>query len=156
MRRNAAMQQIRGFQRFCACFAIVVAMFLSGCGKDDPEQAVKARVAAMQEAIDARDAGDVEALLAEDFIGNDGLDKRGARQLAAAMFLRYRDAGARIGPVSVELRGGNDAIARFSVLATGGNGGLLPEQGQVYRVETGWRLVDGEWRLLNASWTPKL
>lgn len=156
MRANAAMQQIRGLQRSCACIAIIAAMLVSGCRKDDPEQAVRHRVEAMQQAIDARDAGDVEALLAEDFIGNDGLDRRGARQLAAGMFLRYRDAGARIGPVSVELRGESEAIARFSVLATGGDGGLLPEHGQVYQVETGWRLVDGEWRLLNAGWKPKL
>ena len=47
-------------------------------------------------------------------------------------------------------------IARFSVLATGGSGGFLPDSGQVYQVETGWRLVDGEWKLLNASWTPNL
>ena len=53
-------------------------------------------------------------------------------------------------------RGENDAIARFSVLATGGSGGLLPESGQVYQVETGWRLIDGEWMLINASWTPNL
>ena len=156
MRANAAMQQTSGFQRFFACVAILAALLVSGCRKDDPEQAVRHRVEAMQQAIDARDAGDVEALLAEDFIGNDGLDRRGARQLAAGMFLRYRDAGARIGPVSVELRGESEAIARFSVLATGGDGGLLPEHGQVYQVETGWRLVDGEWRLLNASWKPKL
>ena len=156
MRANAAMQQTSGFQRFFACVAILAALLVSGCRKDDPEQAVRHRVEAMQQAIDARDAGDVEALLAEDFIGNDGLDRRGARQLAAGMFLRYRDAGARIGPVSVELRGESEAVARFSVLATAGNGGLLPEQGQVYQVETGWRLVDGEWRLLNASWKPKL
>lgn len=156
MRANAAMQQTSGFQRFFACVAILAALLVSGCRKDDPEQAVRHHVEAMQQAIDARDAGDVEALLAEDFIGNDGLDRRGARQLAAGMFLRYRDAGARIGPVSVELRGESEAVARFSVLATAGNGGLLPEQGQVYQVETGWRLVDGEWRLLNASWKPKL
>ena len=156
MRANAAMQQTSGFQRFFACVAILAALLVSGCRKDDPEQAVRHHVEAMQQAIDARDAGDVEALLAEDFIGNDGLDRRGARQLAAGMFLRYRDAGARIGPVSVELRGEHDAIARFTVLATGGDSGLLPEQGQVYQVETGWRLVDGEWRLLNASWKPKL
>ena len=156
MRANAAMQQTSGFQRFFACVAILAALLVSGCRKDDPEQAVRHHVEAMQQAIDARDAGDVEALLAEDFIGNDGLDRRGARQLAAGMFLRYRDAGARIGPVSVELRGESEAIARFSVLATGGDGGLLPEHGQVYQVETGWRLVDGEWRLLNAGWKPKL
>ena len=95
-------------------------------------------------------------MLADDFIGNEGMDRRGVRQLAAAVFLRHRDVAAKVGPVNVELRGNNDAIARFSVLATGGSGGLLPDSGQIYQVETGWRLVDGQWKLLNASWTPNL
>ncbi|WP_343230898.1 nuclear transport factor 2 family protein [Thermomonas sp.] len=117
---------------------------------------MRAQVAALQAAIDARDAGEVEALLAADFVGNDGIDRRGAKQLAAAVFLRHRDVAAKVGPVSVELRGETDAIATFSVLATGSSGGLLPEQGQVYQFQTGWRLVDGEWKLLNASWTPNI
>ena len=82
--------------------------------------------------------------------------RRAIRQLATAVFLRHRDVGAKVGQVTVELRGDSDAIARFNVIATGGSGGLLPESGQVYQVETGWRLVDGEWKLLNASWTPNL
>ena len=110
----------------------------------------------MQAAIDARDAGAVDDLIADDFVGNDGLDKRGARQLAAGMFLRYRDVSAKLGPATVELRGERDAVARFSVLATGGSGDFLPDMGQVYDVETGWRLVDGEWKLRNANWKPKL
>ena len=133
---------------------LLMALALAGCGGPPPEQAVRAQIAAMQAAIDARDAGKVSDLLAEDFVGNDGLDRRGARQLSAAVFLRHREVAATVGPVSVELRGEGDAIARFSVLATGGSGGLLPEQGQVYQLETGWRLVDGEWKLLSASWTP--
>lgn len=149
------MQHSRAFQQLlptlCACMLLV-----SACAADAPEQAVRAQVAAMQAAIDARDPGDVQALLAEDFIGNDGLDRRGARQLAAVTFLRHRDVGARLGPVEVELRGDTDAIARFSVLATGGSGALVPERGQLYQVETGWRLVDGEWKLLTARWTPTL
>jgi len=72
------------------------------------------------------------------------------------VFLRHKTVSAKLGPVSVELRGSTDAIARFSVLATGSSGGFLPESGQVYQVESGWRLVDGEWKLLNASWTPNL
>ncbi|HWS78999.1 MAG TPA: nuclear transport factor 2 family protein [Thermomonas sp.] len=148
------MQQIRGFQRYAASLAIATVLLLAGCGKDSPEQAVRAQVDALQAAIDARDAGDIEDLLAEDFVGNDGLDRRGARQLAAGVFLRHREVAAKVGPVSVEVRGTGDAIARFSVLATGGSGGLLPEQGQLYQLETGWRLADGEWKLVNASWTP--
>lgn len=136
-----------------ACWLVAAT---TACSNATPEQAVRAQVAAMQAAIDARDAGDVEALLAEDFIGNDGMDRRAMKQLAAAVFLRHRDVAAKLGPVSVELRGQTDAIAKFSVLATGGSGALLPDSGQLYQVETGWRLHDGQWQLLNASWTPNL
>lgn len=148
------MQQFRVFPSRLLLWALLAAVLASACSRASPEQAVRAQVAAMQAAIDARDAGDVEALLAEDFIGNYGMDRRAMKQLAAAVFLRHRDVAAKVGPVSVELRGQADAIARFSVLATGGSGALLPDSGQLYQVETGWRLVDGEWRLLSASWTP--
>ena len=148
------MQQFRGFPGIGRLACIGLVLVVSACSRSDPEQAVRAQVDALQEAIDARDAGAVEDLLAEDFIGNEGLDRRGAKQLAAGVFLRHREIGARLGPVTVELRGKGEAIARFSVLATGGSGGLLPEQGQVYQVQTGWRLQDGDWKLLNASWTP--
>jgi SnoaL-like domain len=148
------MQQFRTFQRMATSITLLLAIVLAGCNGDSPEQAVRQQVDALQAAIDTRNAGDIEDLLADDFVGNEGLDRRGARQLAAAMFLRHREVAAKVGPVSVELRGEGDAIARFSVLATGGSGGLLPEQGQVYQFETGWRRVDGEWKLLTASWTP--
>lgn len=151
------MQQFRALQRFGIRITLPLLMLaLAACGSDSPEQAVRKQVDAIQVAIDARDAGDIDGLLADDFIGNEGMDRRGAKQLAAAVFLRHRDVAAKVGPVNVELRGQTDAIARFSVLATGGSGGLLPDSGQVYQVETGWRLVDGEWKLLSASWTPSL
>ena len=150
------MQQFRGFQGIATLACVGLLLVLAACSRIDPEQAVRAQVDALQQAIDARDAGAVEDLLAEDFIGNEEMDRRGAKQLAAAVFLRHREVAARIGPVEVELRGQDDAVARFQVLATGGSGGLLPERGQAYQVETGWRLIDGEWKLRNASWKPAL
>lgn len=154
------MQQY-GLIRYVCAIAVVLLVVLClsgilGCSRNSPEQALRLQVDALQAAIVARNAGDIHDLLAEDFIGNEGLDRRGARQLTAATFLRHRDIAATIGPVSVELRGGADAIARFTVLATGSSGGLLPDSGQVFDVETGWRLLDGEWRLLNATWKPRL
>lgn len=136
---------------------VSLALLATGaCSSESPEQALREQVASMQAAIEARNAGDVHAILADDFIGNDGLDRRGARQLAVATFLRHRDIAARFGPVQVEMRGQGSAIARFTVLATGGTGGLMPDSGQVFDVETGWRSVDGNWRLLSASWKPRL
>ena len=134
-----------------AAFALI-----AGCSRASPEQAVRHQIESLQAAVDARDASAVDELLADDFIGNDGLDRQGARRLAAGMFLRYRDVSAKLGPAKVELRGEREAVASFTVLATGGSGGLLPDSGQVYQVETGWRLVDGEWKLLSADWEPKL
>ncbi|MGV8922752.1 MAG: nuclear transport factor 2 family protein, partial [Thermomonas sp.] len=121
---------------------------MTACSRTPPEQAVRQQLEALQSAIDARDAGAVHDLLAEEFIGNGGMDRRGARQLAVAVFLRHRDVGLRLGPVTVEIRSETEAVATFNVLATGGDGGLLPGNGQVFDVETGWRLVDGQWCLL--------
>ena len=150
------MQQSRGFQPIRVLLTAWLVLLLGACSVSDREQQLRQQIRALQEAIDRRDVGDVEALLADDFVGNEGMDRRGARQLAAAVFLRHREVAARIGLVEVELRGQDDAVARFQVLATGGSGGLLPERGQAYQVETGWRLIDGEWKLRNASWKPEL
>ena len=150
------MQQIRGFQRFVVSAALALSAALAGCRGQPPEQAVRAQIDVLQQAIDARDASAVEDLLADDFVGNHGMDRRAAKQLAVGVFLRYRDVGARLGPVAVDLHGEDAATARFDAVATGGSGGLLPDNGQVYRVETGWRRVGGEWKLVNASWRARL
>lgn len=144
---------ITNFRRFASICLLIAAT--CACSRTPPEQAVRKQLEALQSAIDARDAGAVQDLLAEDFVGNKGLDRRGARQLAVAVFLRHRDVAARLGPVTVELHSETEATVKFSVLATSGSGGLLPENGQVFEFETGWRLVDGDWRLLNARWTPE-
>ncbi|GAB1407454.1 nuclear transport factor 2 family protein [Thermomonas brevis] len=148
------MQQSRGIQRFAMAAGMAAMLCIGACAKQGAEAEVRARIAELQAAIDARSAGDVHDLLAEDFVGNDGLDRRGARQLAAGSFLRYRDVSVRLGPVDVELRGERDAVASFTAAATGGSGAALPDSGQLYQVETGWRLIDGKWQLLNASWKP--
>lgn len=141
---------------FCRLAATCLLIAVTGaCSRTLPEQAVREQLESLQSSIDARDAGAVHDLLADDFIGNGGIDRRGARQLAVAMFLQHRDVSARLGPVTVESRSETEATAKFSLLATGGRGGFLPESGQVFEVETGWRLEDGEWHLLNARWTPE-
>lgn len=145
----------RRMHRLASAMLLAV-LYCVGCSPKGTEQALRLQVEALQVAIEGRDAGDVHHLLADDFIGNEGLDRRGARQLAAGVFLRHRDVAARFGPLQVSMRGERDAIARFTVLATGGSGGLLPDNGQVFDVESGWRLVDGKWRLLSATWKPRL
>lgn len=126
---------------------------LVGCARTPPEEALRTRVAALEAAVDARDAGALRDFLADDFIGPGGMDDAGARRLAQGMFLRYRDIGTRLGPLSVELQD-RHATVRFDAVVTGGGGTLLPQSGQVYDVTTAWRLEGGEWRLVSAEWSP--
>lgn len=132
---------------------LAFAALLAGCNRTPPEEALRARVAALEAAVDARDAGALRDFLADDFIGPGGMDDAGARRLAQGMFLRYRDVGTRLGPLAVELQD-RHATVRFDAVVTGGAGALLPQSGQVYDITTAWRLEGGEWRLVSAEWTP--
>ena len=58
------MQQSRGLQRILHALAPVLLLVLAACGPEAPEQAVRSQVEAMQLAIDERDAGAIDELLA--------------------------------------------------------------------------------------------
>jgi ketosteroid isomerase-like protein len=139
--------------RLFVALAIVGCAF--ACARPPPEQALRETIAQLQRDIGARDADAVTSVLADDFVGNEGMDRRGARRLAAGTFLRYREVGAKLGPLQVEMRGDRHATVRFTAAISGG-AGLMPQDAQVYQVTTGWRLTDGDWMLTSAEWTPAL
>ena len=134
--------------------ALMAAVLLGACARTSPEQKLRTTISGLQAAIEQRDGSALQDVIADDFIGPDGLDRDGARRMAQAMFLRYRDVGASLGPLDIDLRE-EHATVRFTAAVTSG-AGMLPDSGQVYDVETGWRLDDGEWRLVNATWKPRL
>jgi len=136
-------------------FALSVAIALAACRRDAPEVALRRDIAAMQSAIESRDAGALADGLADDFIGPESMDRTQAKRFAQVVFLRNRTVGATFGPLDVALKG-DTATVKFTAALTGGAGGLLPESGQVYDVTTGWRMADGEWKLVTAEWAPKL
>ena len=142
--------------RFGSIACVLALWFsLAGCARTPPEQALRETIAELEAAVEERDAAAVEAQLAEDFIGPEGLDRKGARRLAQVLFLRYRSAGATIGPLEIALQD-QHATVRFTAALTASSGGFLPESGQVYEVETGWRLEGDEWRLVSAEWKERL
>lgn len=136
--------------RLCALLIAALAM-LAACARTTPEARLRGTLAELEHAVDARDAAGIRGLLAEDFVGPEGLDKAGAVRLAQGMFLRYRDVGVHTGPFDVQVQG-DHATVRCDAVLTGGAGGLLPDTGQAYTVTTGWRLDGGDWRLVAMEW----
>lgn len=129
---------------------------LLACARPGPESALRQSIADVHEAIEARDASAIDGHLADDFIGPDGMDRQAAKRLALGLFLRNRDIAAGFGPLDLQLSGPDHASVRFTVAVTGGAGGLLPDNAQVYDVRTGWRFDDGHWQLTSAEWKRKL
>lgn len=111
-------------------------------------------MAGLQAAIEARDASALQDYLAGDFIGPDGLDRAGARRIATLYLMRHDRVGVTIGPLDISLQEPH-ATVRFTAAMTGGGGRLLPDSGQVYAVQTGWRLEGDAWKLTSASWKPQ-
>lgn len=126
----------------------------SGCSREPPEQALRSTIAGMQAAAEARDSDALVESFSGDFAGPEGMDRDQFRRYLAVLWLRNREVGVSLGPLEVELMG-DRATVEFTAAATGGEG-FLPDRAQVYRVNTGWRLEDGEWRLISAHWEPKL
>ncbi|MEQ7896139.1 hypothetical protein [Xanthomonas arboricola] len=131
----------------------ILVVALSGCTRAAPEQRLRATLEAMHQAIEARQVGEAMAPVAEDFVGEQGLDAAGLRRLMQLRMLGNRRIGVTLGPVDVQLRD-DTARVRFTALLTGGSGRWLPEQAQTYQVTTGWRLQDGDWQLIHAQWEP--
>lgn len=135
--------------------AALLAMLVVACSRPDPEIALRESVAELQSTIEQREPAAMQQHLAEDFIGNEGLDRDGARRLAAGLLLRHRDVAIDTGPLRVALDG-EHAVVRFTAMLRGGSGRVLPDAARVYDIETGWRMEDGHWRLASARWTPAL
>ncbi|MCC8667829.1 nuclear transport factor 2 family protein [Xanthomonas arboricola] len=131
----------------------ILVVALSGCTRAAPEQRLRATLEAMHQAIEAREIGEAMAPVAEDFVGEQGLDAAGLRRLMQLQMLGNRRIGVTLGPVDVQLRD-DTARVRFTALLTGGSGRWLPEQAQTYQVTTGWHLQDGDWQLTHAQWEP--
>lgn len=123
---------------------------LAACSHEPPEQRLRASIAALQAAAEARSGDRVMDHVADDFIGPHGMDRDGLRRFVAMAMLGNQRVGVSLGPLEVALQG-ERARVRFTAAATGGQS-WLPERGRVYQVDTGWRMQGGEWQLVSAEW----
>ena len=109
----------------------------------------------MQAAGEQHETAKVIDSVAEDFAGPDGMDRKQLKMFLVGVSMQNRQLGTTIGPLDVKILG-DRATVRFTLGASGGSGGWMPDRAQVYQVETGWRMDGGDWKLISADWKEKL
>jgi len=137
---------------------VASALMLLGCGQpDDPQAALDATVQRLQDALEAKDADAVLALLDPKFRAqsgeSEGLDREWARKTMALMFLRYQQVKviAVTRSSRVDAAGGQTGRTEAQVLVTGAQG-LIPERAAPYAVQLEWWREGGDWKLRDLRW----
>ena len=134
---------------------LAAVLLLPACKQHTPpEQALRETIARMQAAGEAHDIDALFEPIAEDFSGSQGMDRKEFRRYVTLMSMRQNSVGVTLGPIDIKLFG-DRATANFTAAITGGPG-FMPNQAQVYEIETGWRLKGDDWQLISARWKEKL
>lgn len=139
--------------RLAAIIALAALGTLSACGPGEPDETrIREAVAAMARAVEEGRPDDFLQRVSREFTGDDGAwDRHRVRQYLLGQALQNRNRpDIDAGVTAIEMF---DDRARATVEADiRGEGRWLPGGGARYRFETGWRLEDGEWRIIRADW----
>ncbi len=128
----------------------VGALLGSACSRTTPEEKLRATMAEMQAAVEAREPRGFIEHVSDDFIGSPGaLDRDGLRNLVRGILLSQQRVGVTLGPVDVKLYGEDRARVETTAFLTGTGGAL---RGDTLRIRSDWRLEDGDWRCIAATW----
>ncbi len=128
---------------------------LLACSKpDDPQAALEAAAQRLQDALEAKQTGDVMAMLDTRFRAQDELDAEWARKTMALVFLRFNQV--RVIAVNRQSRideGSGARVGRTTaqVLVTGAQG-LVPERAEPYSLELVWWREGDDWKLRDLRW----
>lgn len=141
--------------RLAKPFAAWIAVLAAACSPPTPvEELIVAEIRDMESAIESGERLNFMSHVADDFRGQGGaMNHDQLRAFIVLQLRRYQNLEARLFPITVQEIGETEARADFRALLTGG-GDWFPEDGQLYAIETLWRLEDGEWLLTSANWEP--
>ena len=138
---------------FRALLIVVFSLIVAGCGEQSSdEQQIRDHLDAMTVALEEDHVRDFMRPIAEDFIaGTGGLNRNALMLLVRRERMAREEVNIQRMNTDVELVSETRAIATFQAIGTGGTG-LIPDEGQLWNVETGWRKQEDEWQMISASW----
>jgi hypothetical protein len=138
----------------------LLAVLVAACsgGEPTPEQRVRAVLAELEAAAQARDVGLLKPHISEAYKDETGNDRRALLGLATAHLMRHQSVYLLVRVNDVELSAPGAAQVDAFVALAGQpirDASALPElRADLYRFGFALRDEDGEWRITAADWHP--
>jgi ketosteroid isomerase-like protein len=129
---------------------LLILLSLVACHRTPDEAQIRHAIDDMAQAVKRHDSGPVLDRLAPGFHGPEDMDVRQVRALLLAQYFRNPKIHVIVTGLRIHVVG-DEADVVFHAAVAGGTG-LLPQRGQYYAVTTRWRKIDGDWRVLRATW----
>jgi hypothetical protein len=131
----------------------LAALLLVACGEElSVDQQIIATLRNMEYAAEEGEHFEFISYVAESFSAQQGtMDRREFHRFMIFQINQNRRLQAQFFPIYVQETGEGMASAHFRILVTGG-GGLLPDRGQLFDVETHWLRDGSDWKLVKADW----
>jgi hypothetical protein len=141
--------------RFAACLAVVL---LACRAPESPEEQVRAVLAAVEEAAEARDVGALKEHLSAEYRDARGNDRQAVAGLATVHFMQHRGIHllVQVRKVVVEVPGEARAAALVAMAGTPipGPEALPALNASLYYFDVELHEEDGAWKIVRASWSP--
>jgi len=146
-------------RRFVALSLLTCVASLGCFGAErSPEERIRAVIAALEAAGQARDVGALKPHISESYADGSGNDRRALLGLATAHFMRHQSVYLLVRVNGIELPEPGKATADAFVALAGQpirDPSVLPElHADLYRFTLALREEDGEWRVTAADWHP--
>lgn len=130
---------------------LACAVLLGACAKEPDEAQIRAQIETQETSAEAGEISTFMESIAPEFSGQRGqFDGKGLRDLMRVQLLANTRLSVLLTGIEISVNQ-DSASARFNALVTGG-AGLIPANGEFFKVTTDWRKIDGEWRVIAAQW----
>jgi hypothetical protein len=136
-----------------AISVFLAVLLLTACGEElSIDQQIIATLRNMEYAAEEGEHFEFISYVADSFSAQQGtMDRREFHRFMIFQINQNRRLQAQFFPIYVKETSEGMATAHFRILVTGG-GGLLPDRGQLFDVETHWLRDGSDWKLDKADW----
>lgn len=127
---------------------MVLQLLISGCQQSPPEEAIRAALAELEEAVEAGDTSTIMDRLSDSAVIHRGetMDRPTLQRTLMGLFFRYPKRQLTLAGIRIDVApNGKTARARFTSLVWGGRN-VLPDNADSYQVDSHW-VLDGDWKI---------